>query len=99
MWRALAIVFFCTGLGCSAEGKQSRTTGNQLFCVNEEDLLMYMVVGTAKEFKNREMPGCMRLKRGQPYTVLDGEGRAVQKIRVRVPGRGTIDGYMRDVGE
>jgi hypothetical protein len=105
MRRLLVLVFLCAGLVCPAEGKQLRATGTMFFCTKEEDLMMYVVARTAQESKELEMPGCMALKPGTRYTVLDedGTGRSEQEgvIRVRIgrSKRSAIEGYLVRISE
>lgn len=59
MQRVLAITLVCAGIAWPAEAKQLRTTGNELFCLKGEDLMLFVAARTAKEFKDREIAGCM----------------------------------------
>jgi hypothetical protein len=99
MQRVLAIILVCAGLAWPAEAKQLRTTGNELLCLKGEDLMLFVAARTAKEFKDREIAGCMALRKGLRYTLLDGDGTGVTRIRVRLAGGRAIEGYAINVGE
>ncbi len=99
MWRPFAIVLVCMGLASPGEAEQLRTASETLFCLKKDDLLMYAVARNTKEFKDREIGGCMTLRKGQRYTLLDrGEGSMV-KVRVHMPRRGTVEGYAINPGD
>jgi hypothetical protein len=104
MQRLLVLVLVCLGLLCPADGRQLRASGTMFFCEKQEDLMMYVVARTAQESKELEMPGCMTVKPGTRYTVLneDGAGRSEREgvIRVRIgPKRKAVEGYLVRINE
>src|SRR5262245_616382 len=94
MRRALPLLICCI-VGCvapvgGADAEQLRTKGNELFCLNGQDLLSFVV-------SKSDMPGCRVLHRGVAYTLLEHsnpEGRGIIKVRVRRLRGGSDDGYM-----
>jgi hypothetical protein len=102
--RLLALVLLCMGLVCPAEGKQLRATGTMFFCAKEEDLMMYVVAMTAQD-KDLEMPGCMTLKPGTRYIVLEEAGtghseqEGVVRVRIRQSRRKSVEGYLVKTSE
>jgi len=97
MWRALAIVLACIGLAGPGLAKQLRTTGRELFCLQERDLQIYLALRHTKEFKDYEVSGCVFLKSGLRYTVLDRKESGVVRVSVLLARDETADGYMMDV--
>jgi len=55
--------------------------GNELFCVNEQDLLMYVVVRTRRIPKERDIPDAPRSEKELRYTLVDEGGGRSQKHR------------------
>jgi hypothetical protein len=94
MRRALPLLICCT-VCCiaavrGAAAEQLRTKGNELFCLNGQDLLSFVV-------SRSNMPGCRVLHRGLAYTLLensDPAGRGIIKVRLRRLRGGSDDGYM-----
>jgi hypothetical protein len=99
MLRLLSIILVCAGFAWPAEAKQLRTTGDELLCRRSQDLMFYLAVRTAKEFKDREVAGCMALRRGLRYTLLEGDESGLTRIRVQLGSRRSIEGYAINVGE
>ena len=97
MRHAPAILLICLGLACPAAAKPLRTTGNELFCLRSDDLLMFVVVQSSKQFKDHDVPGCKVLPRGLRYTVLDrvpGQEKSIVKVQVVRSRREILEGYM-----
>jgi hypothetical protein len=99
MWRSLAVILVSVGLVLPAVAEQSRTKSATMFCSRRDDLLMYAIAKNTKEFKNRDVTGCSMLRKGQRYTVLDSGEGSIVRIRVHLPGRGTVEGYAANPGE
>jgi hypothetical protein len=101
MQRALAVILVCLGLVSPASARALRTTGNEVFCANANDLMDFAAaVSTRNEGNEGAVPGCMKLRRGLRYRVLSDEPDQPTKIRVeRGLGRGTVEGYTISVGE
>jgi len=102
MRSALAILLIGLGLAGPATAKPLRTTGNELFCLRSDDLLMFVVVESSKQFKGHDVPGCSVLPRGLRYTVLDrvpGQEKSIVKVQVVKSRRDILEGYMLGASE
>jgi hypothetical protein len=65
----LALILTCVAVVAQAESRRTKST--QLFCRNQQDLLTFVLVAGSKDAKERNVPGCMVLKKGVRYQVLD----------------------------
>jgi hypothetical protein len=100
MLRVPATILICAGLAVPAAAKPLKaSSGDGFFCRNREDLMTYVVVSTDKDAKGRDVPGCMPLRKGARYEVLDDNGSGVIKIRVRLSSGRRVEGYTIGVGE
>ncbi len=96
MSRSFPIILFGVGIALagSAQAQVLRTTGNEVFCRNKSDFPEYLAVVNNKQFNYHTVKGCMELKKGMRYRVLEEHPEnGISKIHLFV-GRGAIDGYM-----
>jgi|HubBroStandDraft_4_1064222.scaffolds.fasta_scaffold71844_3 hypothetical protein len=99
MLRVPATILLCAGLAFPTAAKPLKASGDGFFCSNREDLMTYVVVSSDKDAKPREVPGCMPLRKGARYEVLDDNGRGVIRIRVRLSSGRRVEGYTIGAGE
>jgi hypothetical protein len=99
MLRVPATILLCAGLVVPAAAKHLKKEGDGFVCRNRDDLMTYVVVSSDKEAKDRNVPGCMPLRKGARYEVLEDNGGGVVKIRVRLSNGRRVEGYMIGAGE
>lgn len=99
MQRAVAVILVCLGFVSPASARALRTTGNEVFCANANDLMDFAAAVSSKSDESA-VPGCMKLRRGLRYRVLSDEPDQPTRIRVeRGLGRGTVEGYTISIGD
>jgi hypothetical protein len=100
MLRVPATILLCAGLAFPTAAKPLRATSSDGFlCRDREDLMTYVIVSSDKNAKPREVPGCMPLRKGARYEVLDDNGSGVIRIRVRLSNGRRVEGYTFSAGE
>jgi hypothetical protein len=99
MLRVPATILLCVGLAVPAAAKQLKKEADGFVCRKRDDLMTYAVVSSAKDAKDRNVPGCMPLRKGAHYEVLEDNGGGVVKIRVRLSNGRRVEGYMISAGQ
>lgn len=96
MSRSLQIVLFAAGilLADNAAAQVLRTTGNEIFCRNKSDFPEYLAVVNNKQFSYHTVKGCMELRKGIRYRVIEEHPEnGIDKIHLFAP-QGPVDGYV-----
>lgn len=96
MNRLLQIVAFVAAIASAANAQAQvlKTTGNEVFCRNKSDFPEYLAVVNNKDAKYHTVQGCMELKKGGRYRMIEEHPEnGINKVHL-YEGRGGIDGYM-----
>jgi hypothetical protein len=96
MRRSLPIVLSCIGIVLAANARAAAltTSGNEVFCRKKSDLPIYLAATRAKQLSDQKVEGCMQLRKGKRYEVLN-EDRESHIIQVHLFGHhGPMDGYI-----
>jgi hypothetical protein len=100
MLRVPATILLCAGLAVPTAAKPLKASNSDGFlCRDREDLMTYVVVSSDKDAKRREVPGCMPLRKGARYEVLDDNGTGVIRIRVTLSNGRRVEGYTFSGGQ
>lgn len=77
----------------SATAQVLRTAGNELFCRNKADFPEYLAVVNNKQFSYHTVKGCMELRKGNRYRVIEAHPDGIDEVHL-YPPKGPLDGYI-----
>jgi hypothetical protein len=99
MQRLIGIMLVGVAWLGAAEAREWRTTSEQPFCRNRDDVFEYLLVMNVEGFKGKAIPGCATLKAGLRVAIMNDDASdqpsrpsGVVKIRV-VQGGKVLVGY------
>lgn len=88
-----AFLFAIIALTARAQAQIRRATGNEVFCQNQADFAEYLAVVNSKQSGDHTVKGCMELKKGMRYRILEEHPEnGINKIHLFLR-RGAVDGY------
>ena len=70
-----------------------KATGNESFCRNKSDFPQYLAVVNNKQFSYHTVKGCMELKRGNRYRLIQSHPDGIDEIHL-YPPQGPKDGFI-----
>jgi hypothetical protein len=99
MQRLVSLVLLGVAWLGVADAREWRTTSEQPFCRNSNDVLEYLLVMNVEGFKGKAIPGCTTLKAGLRVTTVndddsDQSSRPSGVVKIRaVQGGKVLVGY------
>jgi hypothetical protein len=95
MNRSLQIVLLIVGMlfAGHALAQVLRTAGNEAFCRDKSDFPEYLAVVNNNKFNYHTVKGCMELRKGIRYRVIEQHPDGINKIHL-YPPQGPADGYI-----
>jgi hypothetical protein len=100
MRRSFAIALFGFAISlASVEARADVTGGGEVFCVKKDDLLLYIVSTQTKQLNGHKPEGCMDLRKGTRYQLIDEDRQSHIKQIHLYAHHGPIDGYMMSIEE
>jgi hypothetical protein len=95
MRRPLQIVVFAVAMLFvhSALAQVLKAAGNEAFCRDKADFPEYLAVVNNKQFSYHTVKGCMELRKGNRYRVIEEHPDGIDEIHL-YPPQGPVDGYI-----